>query len=77
MTHNKCNGDEICTYLNKQLVEFGQPGFSKLEQVVNDGSGPKIKLHSIGYKKTKKDRFFALVVCPWCEGKPGFYQDTP
>lgn len=71
---NKCNADNTCTFLGKQIVEYGMPGFSKIEQIVNNGDGPQKQLHSVGYKKSAKSTYFALVVCPWCEGEPGRYK---
>lgn len=71
---NKCTADTLCTHLAAQIVKDDKPGFTKLQQVVATDDGPQAKLHSVCYRKTIKDRYFAIVVCPWCEGEPGFYK---
>ncbi len=67
----KCSADGVCVSMDRQLVNaelVAQSGFQIIEQLVQK----ERKLAVVVYKKTAKDKPWQINICPWCEGRPGF-----
>jgi hypothetical protein len=68
MNTDKCNDDQMCVNLEKQIVPFEKSGFVLWEKVIDK----RVQLCGVGYKKTPKSTPFLISVCPWCGAHPGF-----
>ena len=68
-----CGIDGCCDHLENRLVDGGK-GFKALYTLKMGDPSPLTRFLGVVYKTGAKDRGLLLNVCPWCGGKPGYYE---
>lgn len=68
-----CGIDGCCDHLEKRLVDGGK-GFKALHTLKMGDQSSVTRFLGVAYKTSAKDRGLLLNVCPWCGGKPGYFE---
>jgi len=68
-----CDTDGCCDHLGKRLVDGGK-GFKALHTLKMGDPSSVTRFLGVAYKTSAKDRGLLLNVCPWCGGKPGYFE---
>jgi len=66
-----CDEHNVCDHLSKRLVDGGK-GFKALHTVKRDSN--ETRFLGVAYKTSAKDKGLLLNWCPWCGGKPGYFE---
>ena len=70
----KCSENDVCEHLEKRLVDGGK-GFKAMHTIRRDGcDGGKARFYGVAYMMSTKDHGLMLNVCPFCGGKPGYFE---
>lgn len=68
-----CDTDGCCDHLEKRLVDGGK-GFKAMHTLKMGDPSSVTRFLGVAYKTNTKDRGLLLNVCPWCGGKPGYFE---
>lgn len=69
----KCSETNVCNLLSDRLVDSGK-GFKALHTVNTNEPTYEERFLGVAYKTSQKDNGLLLNFCPFCGGKPGYFE---
>lgn len=69
----KCDKDGVCEHLSKRLGDGGK-GFKALHTLKMGDPTATQRFLGVAYKTNAKDNGLLLNWCPWCGGRPGYFE---
>lgn len=67
-----CSEEKLCKHMESRVGDRGAKGLS-VASTLNLETG-KVRMLGVVYKTSAKDSGVLLNVCPWCEGRPGYFE---